>query len=109
MFELIAICSATIAAGCGLAAMICNRRWPEKSQAEIARVILRYGMVGAILLMVAGCVYLGSQPCAPDDTVCDAPAMAQAGVIGLGSIILVGLVLIGTPAIYLTLKFVRWK
>jgi len=107
MAEVLIIGGLVVALISGGTAAFANHKWPEKPIRVLTNRIVSYGILCTVILMIGGCAYFLAQPCPPDDFVCDAPAMAQAGVLAMGSFIIAALVLVGVPTILVTLNVLR--
>ena len=105
MVFLIAVGSSVIVAMA--AALLCDWRWPRM---PTARLILISGLALPLLLLasiVAGLVWVGGgEPC-PPESVCDAEGMIVAGLILVGGAWVAGSFLLGVPAAWLTLRYLR--
>ena len=105
MVFLIAVGSSVIVAMA--AALFCDWRWPRM---PTARLILISGLALPLLLLaliVAGLVWVGGgEPC-PPDSVCDAEGMIIAGLILVGGAWVAVSFLLGVPAAWLTLRYLR--
>jgi hypothetical protein len=111
MLEIAFFLGAAIVVGpvAALSAYLANRRSPYRSIRQIMDRVISWLAIATFVLSVAGCYHVMSRPCAPEASVCDAPAMAAAGSLVLGGLVLVAVLVIGIPAAYVTLKLVRLK
>jgi hypothetical protein len=103
----IAAIAAIVAVISAIATWLASERWPNLTIAQILSRVLNFLTLTTVLLMVVGCGLIFRTECAPDDRVCDGPAMAAAGVTLLGATILAAVVVIGLPVGYILLRLLR--
>ncbi|HEU0097972.1 MAG TPA: hypothetical protein VFQ67_04280 [Allosphingosinicella sp.] len=105
MVFLIAVGSSVIVAIA--VALFCDWRWPSS---PIVRLALLSGLAMPLLLaalIVAGLVWVGGgEPC-PPESMCDADGMVVAGLILVGGAWVAISFLLGLPAAWLTLRYMR--
>jgi hypothetical protein len=89
----------------GIAA-VANRRWPQRTASQIATLTVFALVGGFFVLTIAWMLWLASAPCAAN-SVCDAGAMAAAGVIMFGAIELITALVVGAPVAYFTVRAIR--
>ena len=89
----------------GIAA-IANRKWPHRTLAQLATLTVSALVVGLFALTIVWMLWFISAPC-PEDSVCDAGAMAAAGVVMFGAIELITALVVGAPVAYFTLRAIR--
>ncbi|MEO7364971.1 MAG: hypothetical protein ABIW03_01470 [Sphingomicrobium sp.] len=105
-FELF-ITAIVVAAIAAATAVMANKRWPQRTIRQLLDRIITWLVLGTFVLMAVGCALVLRTGCAPDDHVCDGPAMAAAGVTILGAMLVAAAVVVGTPVAYLVLKVLR--
>jgi len=103
---ILALAIAPLMAG---AALILRRQLPGRSIGEVIHRLLAWSVLGTLALMLVGCGLTLTKGCVPDDLVCDAPAMAAAGVIMLGATLAVVIAFVGGPVAYLVLRITERK
>ena len=108
--ELIVLCCsvlvvALLASGI---AVVASRRWPHRTLAQLTTFPVFTLALLCLALTIGTVLLLLSAPC-PKDTVCDAGAMAAAGAIAFGSILLTAVMLVGAPVAYFTARTIRRK
>jgi uncharacterized membrane protein len=87
-------------------AAVANRKWPQRSVSQITTFTVFALVVGFFVLTIGWMLWFMSAPC-PEDSVCDAGAMAAAGVIMFGAIDLIAAIAVGGPVAYLTVRAIR--
>jgi F0F1-type ATP synthase membrane subunit c/vacuolar-type H+-ATPase subunit K len=101
-----------VAIGAGIAffaaaiAAAANRKWPERTVQQITTFSVFALVVGFFVLTIAWMLWLTTAPC-PARSVCDAGAMAAAGVIMLGAMGLIAALAVGAPVAYFTVRALR--
>jgi uncharacterized membrane protein len=96
-----------VAAIAAAAAFLANKRWPQRTISQLTNRIVNWLVLSTFILMFVGCALVARTRCAPDDRVCDGPAMAAAGVMIVGVMIVAAVVLVGAPVAYSLLKVLR--
>jgi hypothetical protein len=91
----------------GIAA-IANRKCPHRTLAQLTTFTVLALVVGLFALTIAWMLWFMSVPC-PEDSVCDAGAMAAAGVILFGAIEVITALVVGAPVAYFTLRAIRGR
>jgi uncharacterized BrkB/YihY/UPF0761 family membrane protein len=86
-------------------AIIANRCRPRRSEAQLTTFTIFTLAVVFFVLTLGLMLFLMTAPCT--ESPCDAGAMAAAGTIMLGGLILVAVVLIGGPIAYFTIRALR--
>ena len=99
--------AASVAAVAAVAAFLANKRWPQSTIGQLTNRIVNWLVLSAFILMIVGCALVARTGCAPDDSVCDGPATAAAGVMILGVMIVAAVVLVGAPVAYSLLTVLR--
>jgi len=91
----------------GIAA-ISNRKWPHRTLTQLTTFTVFVLVVGFFALTIAWMFWFLSAPC-PENSVCDAGAMAAAGVIMFGAIELIAALVVGAPVAYFTVRAIRGR
>jgi hypothetical protein len=94
---------AVLAAGI---AALANRKWPQRSIHQITTFTVLVLVLGFFVLTVAWVFWFMSAPC-PENSACDAGAMAAAGAIMFGAIEFIGTFVVGAPVAFFTLRAIR--
>lgn len=89
-----------------LAAAFLDWKWPALSGRRITILAGSVFPFLLILLIIAGSIYFLSEDCPPDD-VCDAGAMAFAGLVMMGSLALVISMVLGLAAGHWAIRYLR--
>ena len=89
------------------AALLCDWRWPRVPTVRLMLISALLMPLLLVALIVAGLFWVGGgEPC-PPESVCDAEGMIIAGLILVGGAWVAISFLLGVPAAWLTLHFLR--
>jgi hypothetical protein len=106
VFEIVII-AVVVALVAAAAAFLANKCWPQLTIRQLMdRVVMSLTAI-TLVMMVAGCGLVLRTKCAPENHVCDGPAMAAMGVTLLGATILVAIVFVAIPISFMVLKILR--
>jgi len=91
----------------GIAA-IANRKCPQRTLSQLTIFTVLGLIVSFFVLTIAWMFWFLSAAC-PENSVCDAGAMAAAGVIMFGVIELITALVVGGPVAYFTVRAIRGR
>jgi hypothetical protein len=99
--------AAIIALFAAALAALSSRRRPQRTAKDLMMFTVTVLSAAILALTIGLMIWFLSRPCA--DSVCDAGAMAAAGVVMLGAVEVIIVFAVGAPAAYLTIRFLRGR